>query len=268
MIRDLVSPWLTAVDATDTTRARGAFRARHAVVLESLRLARAPVLESFPLATDSKLLHRLCLRAADPETQQRLRDAVERAAALGADRCDMITLLAGGASGSAGEPLLRPEPQVVLFVELAENASELIIAMAGAIAALTRWSGSGAVVHDRWEAARTVPLREWIYTEGLGLHLAAALLPDLSPHHLLGINHAAFTRLREREKIFRTLLDADLDERGLGLPLRWLAPNAPLGPRTVGDVVLPPAAGRYLAWRMTAERVERVGLREALRAES
>jgi len=32
--------------------------------------------------------------------------------------------------------------------------------------------------------------------------------------------------------------------------------------------VLPPMTGRYLAWRMTADRVERVGLRDALLAES
>ena len=268
MIRDLVSPWLTAVSAADSARAQQGFRARHAALLESLRLARAPVLEVFPLATAIEPLHRFAGRAADPETQQLLRDAAGRAVALGANRCAMITMLAGDASGAAGEPLLHPEAQVVLFVEIAANTNELIVALAGAVAAMTRWSGSAPVVRDRWEAARTLPLREWIYTEGMGLHLAAALLPGLSPHQRLGINHAAFTRLREREKIFRTLLDADLDEHGIGLPLRWLTPDAPLGPRTVGDVVLPPAAGRYLAWRMTADRVERMGLREALRAES
>lgn len=268
MIRDLVSPWLTAISAADSTRAQRSFRARHAALLESLRLARAAALESLPLPTDTERLHRLAQRAADPETQQLLRDAAGHAAALGANRCDVISLFAGDASGSAGESLLRPEAQIVLFVELAANVNELIVALAAAIAPLTRWSGPNPILRDRWEAARALPLREWIYTEGLGLHLAAALLPDLSPHQLLGVNHAAFTRLREREKIFRTLLDADLDERGIGLPLRWLAPDAPIGPRTVGDVVLPPAAGRYLAWRMTADRVERMGLREALQAES
>jgi hypothetical protein len=35
--------------------------------------------------------------------------------------------------------------------------------------------------------------------------------------------------------------------------------------RTVGGTVIPPGAGLYLAWRMTANRVARVGLREALR---
>lgn len=268
MIRDLVSPWLAAISAADSARAQRSFRARHAALLEALRLARAPVLELFPLATEIKPLHRLADRAADPETQQLLRDTAGHAVALGADRCNVITLLAGDGSGSACEPLLRPEPQIVLFVEIAANANELIVALAVAVAALTRWSGSSPILRDRWEAARTLPLREWIYAEGLGLHLAAALLPHLSPHQLLGINHAAFTRLREREKIFRALLDADLDERGIGLPLRWLTPDAPLGPRTVGDVVLPPAAGRYLAWRMTADRVERMGLGGALLAES
>jgi hypothetical protein len=31
------------------------------------------------------------------------------------------------------------------------------------------------------------------------------------------------------------------------------------------NTVLPPFAGRYLAWRMLAERVERVGIGEAVR---
>jgi hypothetical protein len=274
VIRDLVSPWLAAVEGTDTTRARATFRARHAALLEALRLLRAPDTESLPLATDAASLRRNAQRAADPETQQLLRDAAGHAVALGADRCDRITLLAGDGSGTAGEAVLRPEAQVVLFVEIASSDTELIVAMAGAAVALTRWSASRPIArqiagaHDRWEAARAVPLREWIYTEGIGLHLAAALRPDLPPHELLGLNHAAFTRLRERERVFRALLDADLDAPGIGPPLRWLAPGAPLGARTVGDVVLPPMAGRYLAWRMTAERVARIGLREALLAES
>ena len=277
MIRDLVSPWLAAVEATDSTHARSAFRARHAALLEALRLTRTPALDALPLTTDQNQLRSLARRAADPATQQQLRDAIGQATALGADRCNTVTLLAGDASGTASEPLFRPDPQAVLFVETGAKDHELTVALSGAIAALTRWSAPSTpsvfartivAARDRWEAARTVPLREWIYTEGVGLHLAAALLPDLPPYQLIGVHHAAFSRLREREKLFRALLDVDLDERGVGLLLRWLTPGAALGPRTVGDVVLPPMTGRYLAWRMTADRVERVGLRDALLAES
>ncbi|MES2123472.1 MAG: hypothetical protein V4503_02170, partial [Gemmatimonadota bacterium] len=97
------------------------------------------------------------------------------------------------------------------------------------------------------------------------LHLAEALAGPIEPHRLLGISRGAFHRLRERERPLRTLLVTDLPEAGLGLVLRWLAAGAPLSARTVGDQVVPPQAGRYLGWRMTAERVTRVGIGAALR---
>jgi hypothetical protein len=145
------------------------------------------------------------------------------------------------------------------------------------VAALTRWraTDSQSPVRrlefqpwNRWQAYRDLPLREWIYVAGLGLHLGHALLPGHLPHSLLGISPAAFARLRERERVFHALLSAELDQCGIGLVLRWLSPGAPAGPRTVGGVVVPPFAGRYLGWRMLAERVARVGLGEAIRMES
>lgn len=277
MILDLVSPWLAAVEATDSTRARGAFRNRHATLLEALRLVRAPSLDTLPLATDVNQLHALARRAADPTTQQLLRDTLAHATALGADQCRSVILLAGDVTGDAAVPLARPDAAAVLFVDQLKGDNSIVVALARTCAAIARWSAPDSASllarvpgakWDRWEAARNIPLREWIYTEGLGLHLAAALRNGLQTHELLGLNQAAFSRLREREKVFRALLDTDLDERGIGLLLRWLTPGAPLGPRTVGDVVLPPMAGPYLAWRMTAERLKRVGLREAIRMEA
>ncbi|MGH7592598.1 MAG: hypothetical protein ACRELE_01900, partial [Gemmatimonadales bacterium] len=84
-------------------------------------------------------------------------------------------------------------------------------------------------------------------------------------HVILGLNPSAFARLRQREKVFQALLAADLEQSGIGLMLRWLSPGAAAGPRTVGSRVLPPATGQYLAWRMLARRVARVGLGEAIR---
>lgn len=271
MILDLVSPWLAAVEASDSTRARSAFRNRHATLLEAIRLARAPAFDVLRLATDPDQLHILARRAADPATQQLLRTTLSRAVEFGADRCSRVVLLAGDGGGDCTEPLPRSGDTVALFIEQIENDQELVVSLARAVGALTRWAaldGSARTGRNRWEAAPSVALREWIYTEGVALHLAVALLPDVAPHRLLGVNHTAFNRMREREKVFRALLDADLDERGIGLMLRWLTPGAPIGPRTIGNVVLPPMVGRYLAWRMTAERVERIGLREALRAEA
>ncbi len=274
MIVDLVSPWCTAVEAADPVAARIAFRIRHAPLLESLRSARTPLLDALPFTTDPSVLRPIARRAADPAVQQQLRDLLVHAAGLGADRCRGVVLVPADGVGDLAEPIPWPDANVVLFLDDAENEDGLIVALARAVAAVTRWTAPDSRtlvtrdphhVWDRWQSARDVPLREWIYTEGVGLHLAQTLRPDLPTHQLFGITQVALARLRQREKVFRALLAIDLDQRGIGLVLRWLVPGAPAGSRTIGDVALPPMAGRYLAWRMLAERVARVGLGEAIR---
>jgi hypothetical protein len=277
VITDLVSPWCTAVESPDSARARSAFRSRHADLLEILRRQRAPLADVLPLAMNPRELRLLARRAADPDSQQTLRAALVRAARLGADACGRVLLLAGDASGDAVEPLPWPDGDAALFVDCAGNDVSQLAALGRGVAALTRWRAidSQSPVRrlalqpwNRWQAHRDFPLREWIYVAGLGLHLGHALLPDQPSHALLGISAAAFGRLRERERAFHALLSAELDQCGIGLVLRWLSPGAPAGPRTVGDVVVPPFAGHYLGWRMLAERVARVGLGEAIRMEA
>ena len=270
---DLVSPWAATADAPDPTAARALFRTRHAPLLESLRQQRAPHDTDLALATDATTLHRLAARVADAEWQQRLRDLTAAASALGADTAAQVVLLPGDDSGDPGEPLPGSLPVAALFVERGDD-SALEVALARALAAITRWSAADSLSPvraalrrpwDRWALAGEIPLREWAYVEGLGLHLAAALAPTLPPHRLLGMSRGSYHRLRERERMLRTLFAGDLDGVGLALVLRWLAPGAPPSARTVAAVVIPPLAGRYLAWRMTEERVARVGVGEALR---
>jgi hypothetical protein len=277
VITDLVSPWCTAIEARDSARARSAFRSRHAALLESLRRHRAPLADVLPLSMDSSELRPLARRAADPDSQQILRAALTRAVELGADGCGHVVLLAGDGTGDAVEPLPWADGDAVLFLDRAADDTARLAALGRGVAALTRWRAidSRSAIRrlarapwDRWQACRDFPLREWVYTAGLGLHLSQALLPDLPPHRILGVSQAAFARLRQREKVFHALLAGDLDRSGIGLVLRWLSPGAPVGPRTVGGLVLPPLAGHYLAWRMLAERVARVGLREAIRMEA
>ena len=269
MIIDLISPWAAAVESA---RTQSAWRARHAALLEALRRQRAPHAPEYSLATNQAELHQLAIRASDPERQQLLRDAVSTAFELGVDAAASIVLLAGGDAGDAVEPLLGSSANVVLFLERCHDDTELVIALARGLVAVTRWAGhdSKSVIHatrtddwDRWQLAREIPLGEWLYTEGLGLHLAQLLLPGVPTQHLLGTTVGALHRLRDREHTLRALLDADIDQAGLGLVLRWLTPDTPASTRTIGNTVLPVGAGHYLAWRMVAERVERVGIGEA-----
>jgi len=215
--------------------------------------------------------------AADPATHQLLRDALAAAAAHGAERCRRVLLVASDGTGDTVEPLPADDGSMVLFMELLPGESDLTIALARGAAAVTRWTApdsASPLLHqfndswDRWDSTHAVALREWIYAEGAGRQLAQALLPSLTPQELFGLKQVPFNRLRQRERVFHALLDADLDKRGIGPIVRWLAPGAPLSARTVDDTVLPPMAGHYLAWRMLAERVARAGLREAIRGES
>lgn len=272
MILDLVSPWCAAVESSDPA-AELAFRRRHSTVLEAVRHQRTPLAAAFPLETDLNALRRLARRAADSDGQQVVRDALARATRLGIDGCRRVVLLSGGLAGDPVEPL--PDGDLAVFLACADDDVAMLASLARAAVVVTRrqlsapaWKRRGSSAWDRWEAARELPLREWIYDAGLGAHLGQALLADQPPHRILGLTPTAFARLREREKVLHARLEGDLDRSGIGLVLRWLMPETPAGPRTVRGMVVPPLAGQYLAWRMVAPRVARVGLAEAIRMES
>lgn len=204
---------------------------------------------------------------------------VDRAAALGADVPIVVTMLAGDGRGDIVEPLPFLDPSVVaLFVEHEESRDDevprLAAALARGAALVTRWRaqdsasalrGATGVPWDRWTLSRDVPLGEWIYADGVATHLARTLEPLLPLHRLLGLSSNALTRLRETERTLRARLVEDLPRAGLGPVLRWMVPDAPAAARTLGGHVIPPGAGRYLAWRLTAERVNTLGIRAAIR---
>jgi hypothetical protein len=277
VLLDCISPWHAAMEAADAAAGCAAFRRRHQQLLEDLRRQRTPFLPEFPLASERVALGALARRVSDPAFQQQWRDQLLRAEQLGADGCGDVVLLAGDGRGDAAEPLPWPAGAAALFPDCADDDTGLTAALARAVAALTRWcardSDSPIRVHaagrwDRWALAQQIPLREWLYTEGLGVHLLIALLPELPIHRVIGVSRAAFTRLREQENLLQALLAVELDQSGLGLLLRWLATDAPPGARRIGRNLLPPMAGRYLSWKMLSRRVARAGLRDAIRMEA
>ena len=274
MILDLVSPWTAAVTAPDATRACALFRERHAGLLAALSRQRAPHLDAYPLPEDPQELRRLASRASDLDLQQLLRDLLRAAVTLDALEPATVVLVAGDDGGDMVEMLPGPRPAIVLLLDRCADSVDLHVSLARGLASLTRTSAADSESAqraamrdpwDRWELAREIPLGEWLYTEGMGVHLAQSLLPDVPLHRALGASRGALRRIREREHTYRALLHADLDHTGLGLVLRWLTPQAPASVRTTGGIVLPPLTGRYLAWRMTAERVARIGIGAALR---
>lgn len=266
---DLVTPWAAAADA----EAEAHLRRRHAALLERVRRQRAPHADALPLLASRPARRALAQRVGDPAWQQRLRDLRAEAADAGADVSAGATILPAEPLDRPGEPLPGRTPEFVLALDVDDEAL-VVQGVAHALAALTRWCAADSLAAlgpvdpahwSRWDLARERPLGEWCYLEGLGVHLAVALRPDWPIHRLLGVSVGAYHRLRERERALRELLAADLPHQGLGPMLRWLEPGAPASARTVAGTVVPPLAGRYLAWRLTAERVARVGLRAALR---
>ncbi len=271
---DLVTPWAAARTAADADHAIGRLAERHAALLERVRRQRAPHLATLPLATDAAVLARASARAADPALHQQLREASRSAASHGGDLPHTTVLLVGSDEGEAVLPLPGAPPLVVLFLDRERDDAALLLAQVRGQAAITRWGANDSaailrdlptVVWDSWELTRTVPLREWIYSIGVAIHLSQAVFPAMPAHRLLGLRRGEVGRLRERERGLNALLTPDLDESGLGLVLRWLVSETPATMRTHQGTVIPPGAGRYLAWRLTAERVARVGVREALR---
>lgn len=272
---DLVTPWAATLATPDPADAAGHYFQRHSATLERVRRQRAPHADRLPLATDPVTLQHAAARASNSSLQQGLRRVAQLAAELGADSVHTTVLLAGEGDGEPALAIPGEPPLVALFLDLLPDESALLSAKLRAQAMLTRWLAPDSASPlraatqggpwDYWALASSVSLREWVYCAGVACHLAHATLPDTPDHLLLGLRRGELRLLRERERALHALLAADLDQSGIGLVLRWLTPDTPPSVRTVGGYVVPPGAGRYLGWRMTADRVVRAGLRAALR---
>ncbi len=268
MITDLVSPWCAAVEAGAASGAEATFRRAHASFLDLLARQRHPLGGELPPGADPAALRKASESARDSALHRTLRAAVAGSRAHGADWPAELVLFPGDGTAATFEALPHPVPTVVLLVDSDRRADQLAAAVARGVSALTRWCdpGSASPVRgmlapwSRWQLAAQVPLAEWVYTEGVGLHAAAAVAPQLAPHELLGLGPAQFQRIREREKQLRALLRVDFDSAAVDTVNRWLDWSDERGEQDV-----PAGAGRYLAWRMTGELVAEVGVRRALR---
>jgi hypothetical protein len=269
---DLVTAWDAAVAGGDEAIAR--FQSRHGAILDRIGRRIAPDQPMLPLLARGPSLAMAVTMAHDPAVLDVLDQTERQGTSLGADLSHVTVLLALEGSGESmavlpGEPAL-----LVLVLTRLTDLLALQLAKLRGQALLTRWGASESASPlraipgtpwDYWELARSALLREWIYASGVATHLAAAAFPTLLPHQLLECKRGELARLRERERTLRDLLASELEYSGLGPLLRWLTPDTPAGLRTTPTQVIPPGAGAYLAWRMTADRVARVGVREALR---
>lgn len=268
-ILDLVTPWAQASNAVSPARERAAFRTRWAEVLETFRRQRAPLATLLPLATHPE--HAATL-ARDPALAPRIREVRAALTALGIAPPTLTTvLLATEAPGAPGEAIPQKDsPLIYICLDRVGSDAELVKAWIRSAVFLVRRieHHADSAPWDRWEAARSTSLAEWVYTAGLAAHAVRRVLPELTPHEQFGMSKGGFQRLREHERALTERLAADLPLTGLGPWLRWFGEEvgAPPSIRSDGGAPIPTGAGRYLAWRLVAERVDRIGLAEAMAA--
>lgn len=250
---------------------------RERALLDALHRQRR-VIAAFP--TTDHQLHRiraLADRLAESDLVDTLRRGVATAFELGVAP-DPTLLIAATEEGGGDAVEVIPAPQLLLALLLDRLDDHPLVPLARGLAALARWSDPASASAVRRALALTewqrddflalIPLAEWIYTEGLGLHLAEALQPTLEVHDLLGVSRTAAARLREQERLLMSLLEEELPLQASASWYRWLGEEGRAEARHPSGTRIPLGAGRYLAWRMTAERVARTGLAAALREEA
>lgn len=271
-ILDLVSPWAAAVAAEGSARARAAFRTRWSGVLERINRQRSPLAPQ--LAMPTKVAH-LVERASDPTLPVRIHELLGALRELGVEPpTPQVVLIATDAPGDGWEVLPdATDPVIILCLDRLADDLAVTTAATRALTLLARWShflatsNRASLPHgdwDRWQIAREAPLTEWIYGAGLAEHAVRLISPEIDGPTQFGVSQTAFQRLREQDRSLRERLAADLELTGLGPWLRWMGDGSPPSIRSDGGPPIPAGAGRYLAWRLTEARVERVGLGVAL----
>lgn len=120
--------------------------------------------------------------------------------------------------------------------------------------------------YDYWESGSRAALRELLVNEGLATAAARAVAPGFDTWDYLGYGRRQYRRLRELDAFLRRVIAEELDRRGLGLRLRYLAGGTSPSTRLIAGKVIPERAGYYLGLQMVEAIVNEEGIAAALRA--
>jgi len=132
-------------------------------------------------------------------------------------------------------------------------------------AELSRIVADARGLYDYWESGSRATLRELLVNEGLAVLGARAVAPGFEPWDYLGYTRRQYRRLRELDAFLRRAIVAELDQRALGLRLRYLSGGMTPAQRLVGGRVVPERSGYYLGWQLAEAAVLGRGIAEALR---
>lgn len=122
--------------------------------------------------------------------------------------------------------------------------------------------------YDYWESGSRATLREMLVNEGLAVAGAEAVASGFDPWDYLGYSRRQYRRLRELDAFLRHAIRTELDERGLGLRLRYLSGGMSPAQRLVAGKFIPERSGYYLGRRMVESAVAVQGIAAALRMDA
>ncbi len=132
-------------------------------------------------------------------------------------------------------------------------------------AELARIVADAGGLYDYWESGSRASLRELLVNEGLAVLGARAVAPGFEPWDYLGYTRRQYRRLRELDAFLRRAIVAELDQRALGLRLRYLSGGVAPAQRLVSGRVVPERSGYYVGWQLADAAVADRGIAEALR---
>ncbi len=296
MIVDLIPEFLAARGAADPESAYREYVARHESVLAAywhnyvldLDSPHAAGVIAQALAADRQDLRRLL---DDVDLERLAAEVMDRAAAvLELDREVDVYLTVGVGAANAAELVVGGRAVVVLCVEhftgqpnpetfglgLAPRLIPPWIAHEVAHAVrytsptsrseLKRLVAEAGGTYDYWETGSRATLRELLVNEGVAVHAARAVAPDLPDEEYFGFPRRQYRRMRELEAFLFRAVAADVDRSGLGLRLRYLSGGMSPAARLAQGRVLPERAGYYIGYRMAEPLVAERGVASAARA--
>ena len=133
-------------------------------------------------------------------------------------------------------------------------------------AELRRLVALGGGRYDYWETGSRATLRELLVNEGCAVAAAQAVAPAFEPWEYFGYNRRQYRRVRELDAFLRRTAGPLLDQRGLGLRLRFLSGGMSPAARLMGGKVLPERSGYYVGLRLVESCLAERGLPSTVRA--
>ncbi|HXQ28404.1 MAG TPA: hypothetical protein VN848_03975 [Gemmatimonadales bacterium] len=296
MLVNLVPEFLAVLAAPDPRAAYHDYFERHRPILASYwanyvldpASPQAEPVIAAALAAQRSDLRRLL---ADVDVVALAEDALRRALdVLGADCPVDLYLLVGVGAANAGELVVggrgiafvclehftgRANPDTyalglepgLLALWIAHEAAHAVrYTSPTSRADLSRLVAAAGGRYDYWETGSRATLRELLVNEGVAVAAARAAAPGFEPWHYFGYTRSQYRRCRELDGFLRRVAASDLDERGLGLRLRFLAGGTRPSGRLARGKVLPERSGYYLGLRLAEPLVTEQGLATAVRA--